>query len=52
MPWNKQSLLRQLRKACSKGLPRSEIRKLESMAKRYGASKEEIARAKKGSQRR
>jgi hypothetical protein len=52
MPWNKQSLLRQLRQAYRKGLPRADIRELERLARRYGATREEIARAKKGTKRR
>jgi hypothetical protein len=52
MPWNKSGVLRQLRQAYRKGLPRSDIRKLEKLAREYGATREEIARAKKGTTRR
>jgi len=47
MPWNKRELLRQLREACRKGMPRSDIRELERLAREYGASREEIAKAKR-----
>ncbi len=46
MPWNKATLLRQLREACRKGLPQAEIRELERLARTYGATRAEIAKAK------
>ncbi len=52
MPWNKRELLRQLRAACRKGLARKEIRELERLAREYGATAEEIARAKEAGMRR
>lgn len=48
MPWNKRDLLRQLREACRKKLPSSEIRELERLARQYGATAREIAEAKRG----
>jgi hypothetical protein len=48
MPWNKRELLRQLREACRKEMPRSEIRELEQLARQYGATRQEIAKAKQG----
>ena len=53
MPWSKSGILRQLRAACQKGLRRAEIRELERLAREYGATREEIAKAKRvGSKRR
>jgi hypothetical protein len=46
MPWNKLSLLRQIREACRKKASRADIRELERLARQYGATWEEIARAK------
>ncbi len=46
MPWNKLALLRQIREACRKKADRAEIRQLERLARQYGATREEIAKAK------
>jgi uncharacterized protein YprB with RNaseH-like and TPR domain len=46
MPWNKGELLREIRRAWQKGLDRAELRELERLARLYGATREEIARAK------
>lgn len=46
MPWNKGELLRQIRAACRKGVDQAELRELERLARQYGATREEIARAK------
>jgi hypothetical protein len=46
MPWNKREILRQLRAACRKGFSRTEIRELERLARQYGATREEISKAK------
>lgn len=48
MPWNKGELLKEIRRAWEKGLDRAEIRELERLARLYGATREEIARAKGG----
>lgn len=52
MPWNKGELLREIRRAWEKGLDRAEIRELERLARLYGATREEIARAKGQTSRR
>lgn len=52
MPWNKRSLLQQIRQAYRKGLPRSEIRRLEQLARSYGATRKEIDQAKAAAKRR
>lgn len=46
MPWNKRELLRQLREAYRRQVPREEIRQLERLAREYGATRDEIARAR------
>jgi hypothetical protein len=46
MPWNKGELLRQIKAACRKGVDRAELRELERLARQYGATREEIAKAK------
>ena len=46
MPWNKGELLRQIKTACRKGVDRAELRELERLARQYGATWEEIAKAK------
>ncbi len=46
MPWNKGELLREIKRAMSKGADRGELRELERLARQYGATWEEIARAK------
>lgn len=51
MPWSKSELLRQLRKAYQKGIAASEIRELERLARQYGVSREEMARAKDAAKR-
>ncbi|MGC8873987.1 MAG: hypothetical protein ACP5SI_06000 [Chloroflexia bacterium] len=48
MPWNKKDLLRQLREAYRRKLPRSEIRELERLARQYGATAREIEEARRG----
>lgn len=45
MPWNRVTLLEELRKACTRGWSQ-EIRELERLARDYGAADEEIAKAK------
>ncbi len=46
MPWNKGELLRQIKQAVGKGAGRAEVRELERLARQYGATWEEIAKAK------
>ena len=46
MPWNKGELLRQIKSACRKGVDGAELRELERLARQYGATWEEIAKAK------
>ena len=47
MPWNKGELLRQIRTASRrKNVDRAELRELERLARQYGATREEIAKAK------
>jgi hypothetical protein len=46
MPWNKGELLRQIKTACQKSMDRAELRELERLARQYGATWEEIAKAK------
>jgi len=47
MPWNKGELLRQIRAASRrKDADRAELRELERLARQYGATWEEIAKAK------
>ena len=46
MPWNKGELLRQIKKAVGKDVDRADLRELVRLARQYGATWEEIARAK------
>ncbi len=46
MPWNKKDILRQIREACKKELSPAEVRDLERLAREYGATGEEISKAK------
>jgi hypothetical protein len=46
MPWNKGELLRQIKSLCKKGADRAELREFERLARQYGATWEEIAKAK------
>lgn len=47
MPWNKAALLRQIRAASRrKDVDRAELRQLEQLARQYGATRAEIAKAK------
>ncbi len=52
MPSNKKEVLRQIREASRKGLPAAEIRELERLARDYGATGEEISKAKTGPKQR
>jgi hypothetical protein len=53
MPWNKAALLRQIRTASRrKDIDRAELRELERLARQYGATRAEIAKAKGLSPRR
>lgn len=47
MPWNKGELLRQIRAMSRhRNCDRAELRELERLARQYGATREEIAKAK------